>query len=194
MATKRRYDQKQKLSAVLAADLVGVTAAAEQTGIPHQTISYWLDDPKFSDIRRKTREDLADEIKTVAHLAWQRVAQTIGQMEPRDALFAAEKATSLQLLMSGEATARTESRELTEPIVDDAALDAAEAAYLRVLESPTVLVEANGKGAASNGHSGLRPIRLPGASANGHETPKAGAEGATNGHQPNGRHRGEMAG
>jgi transposase-like protein len=120
MATYRRYDKKQKLSVVMAAEISGVTATAEATGIPHQTISYWMERPEFSEIRRKTREDLAEEIKAVSHLAWQRTAEALqaGTMEPRDVLFAAEKATTLELLMSGEATGRTETRNLAEGFDD----------------------------------------------------------------------------
>lgn len=117
---RRRYSQKEKLSAVLAADMVGLTAAAEQTGIPKQTIDYWMDRPEFGQFRTKAREDMAEEIKVVAHLAWMRTAQALrdGTMEPRDVLFAAEKATNLQLLMTGEATSRTETRSLTDDLDD----------------------------------------------------------------------------
>lgn len=120
MPTKRQYTKRTKLAAVMAAEISGVTQAAEQTGIPHQTISYWMDSPEFGEIRRKTREDLAEEIKTVAHLAWSHVAKSLasGQMEPRDAIFAAEKATTLQLLMTGEATARTENVSITDGLDD----------------------------------------------------------------------------
>ena len=111
---RRRYTKKQKLSVVMAAELVGVTVAAEQSGIPHQTVSYWLERPEFGEYRRKAREDMAEEVGVVAHLAWQRVAEALraGTLEPRDALFAADKATTLYQLVTGEATARTENREL----------------------------------------------------------------------------------
>jgi hypothetical protein len=117
---QRQYTKRTKLATTIAAEISGVTQTAVATGIPHQTISYWMNDPELGEIRRKTREDLADEIKAVAHLAWQRVAATIrdGSMEPRDAIFAAEKATSLQILMTGGATARTENRDITGTISD----------------------------------------------------------------------------
>lgn len=126
MPTHRRYNKRQKLAAVLAAEMSGVVAAEEQTGIPESTIRYWMDKPEFAEVRAKTREDLADEIKVVAHLAWRRIAEALrtGEMEPRDATFAAEKATSLQILMSGGATVRTESRDITGTL-SDAELDAA---------------------------------------------------------------------
>jgi hypothetical protein len=120
MPQHRRYTKREKLSAVLAADMVGVTVAAEQSGIPKSSIAYWMDNPEFAEIRTKTREDMAEEIAVVAHLAWKRIAQSLasGEMEPRDAIFAAEKATNLQLLMSGEATERTETRSLTDGLDD----------------------------------------------------------------------------
>ena len=116
MATHRRYDKRTKLAAVMAAEMTSLTEASESTGIPKSTVKYWMDDPAFAQVRTKTREDLADEIKVVAHLAWRRIAEALrtGEMEPRDATFAAEKATSLQILMTGGATARTESRELND--------------------------------------------------------------------------------
>lgn len=120
MPEHRRYSKRTKLAAVLAAEMGGVVQAERQTGIPESTIRYWAAKPEFAEIRAKTREDLADEIKIVAHLAWKAVGAALeaGTMEPRDALFAAEKATSLRLLMSGDATERTETRDITD-VFDD---------------------------------------------------------------------------
>ena len=108
---RRKYTKRDKLAAVMAAEMGGVTEAGRQTGIPKETIQYWLHQPEFAQFRTKAREDMAEEIKVVAHLAWRRTAEALrdGTMEPRDVLFAAEKATSLQLLMSGEATSRNET-------------------------------------------------------------------------------------
>src|SRR5665213_1580845 len=97
MAERRRYTKRQKLSAVMASDMLGVVAASDQSGIPATTIEYWLHKPEFAEFRTKTREDLVEEVGIVAHLAWQRVAEALkrGDLEPRDALFAADKATTL---------------------------------------------------------------------------------------------------
>ena len=112
--------RKQKLAAVLAADMVGVVAASEQTGIPASTIHYWSKKPEFAEYRNKAREDMAEEVAIVAHLAWQRVGEALreNRLEPRDALFAADKATTLYQLVSGQATNRTETRDLTEGFKD----------------------------------------------------------------------------
>ena len=98
--------------------MVGVVAASEQSGIPESTIRYWRDKPEFAEIRARTREDLADEVKAVAHLAWQRIAETMSTMEPRDAIFAADKATTLMQLLSGAATSRVESVSVTDGLDD----------------------------------------------------------------------------
>lgn len=120
MPTRRRYTKHQKLSVVMAADMIGVTAAAEQAGIPHRTVGYWLDQPEFAEYRRKAREDLVEEVEVAAHLAWQRVSEALqaNTLEPRDALFAADKATTLLQLVTGNATSRTEHKELTEGLDD----------------------------------------------------------------------------
>ena len=100
-----------KLAAVMAADLVGVTEAERQTGIPESTIRYWMDRPEFAEFRAKAREELGEAVRTVAALAWQRVAEGLlaGTFEPRDILFAADKATSMMQLLSGNPTERVES-------------------------------------------------------------------------------------
>lgn len=118
MSERRRYTKRQKLSAVMAAEMAGVVAAEEQTGIPESTIRYWVDKPEFAAFRAKAREELADEVKVVAHLAWKRVAETMSEMEPRDAIFAAEKASTIMQLLRGDATSRTEHRDLTDELDD----------------------------------------------------------------------------
>lgn len=120
--TRRRYSKRQKLATVMAAEIVGVTEAARQAGIPKQTLDYWMDDPFFGPYRTKARESMAEEVGVVVHLAWQRVAEALreGTLEPRDALFAADKATTLYQLVSGQATARTETRDITDTMTPEA--------------------------------------------------------------------------
>lgn len=146
---RRTYTKRQKLAAVLAADIGGVVQAEQQTGIPESSIRYWMDKPEFAEFRAKAREEMADEVKVVAHLAWKRIAETIGTMEPRDALFAAEKATTLHLLMSGEATSRSEHRDISEP--DEQAILDLEAALAGPAPGLSLGMVLGGNGAQSNG-------------------------------------------
>jgi hypothetical protein len=118
---RKRVDgrsKRVKLAAVMAAEMSGVVQASKQTGIPATTIEYWLHKPEFAEFRTKTREDLVEEVKTVAHLAWARVAETMPKMHPRDAMFAAEKASTILQLLQGQATGRIEHRDLTDSLDD----------------------------------------------------------------------------
>ena len=126
----QRRPKRVKLATVVAAEMTGIIQASEQSGVPESTIRHWMKDPEMAEIRAKTREDLADEIKAVAHLAWEVVGKGLrsGDLEPRDAIFAAEKATSLQILMSGGATARSEVRDITGTLADSDVIDAIRAA------------------------------------------------------------------
>lgn len=140
MATRRRYSKAEKVAAIVAADAASAVAASEQTGIPRTTIQYWLDQPEFVELRQNAREAMAEEARVVARLAWQQLGKAVqaGALEPRDLIMAAGMATDKSLLLSGEATARTESRTLTEGMDDheratlrdiiDTALAAADAA------------------------------------------------------------------
>lgn len=123
----RRYTKHQKLSVVMAADMVGVVAASEQAGIPESNVRYWSHKPEFAEYRARAREDLVEEVTITAHLAWQRVSEALraNTLEPRDALFAADKATTILQLLNGEATSRLEHRDITASL-DDHELDALE--------------------------------------------------------------------
>lgn len=145
MATKRRYTKREKLAAVMAAEMVGVVAAQEQSGIPESTIRYWIDQPEFAEFRAKAREEMAEEIKIVAHLAWKRTAEALAadKLEPRDVLFAAEKATGLYQLLSGAATARTETRDLTADLADHERVALRDAIDTWLAESAAATAEAD---------------------------------------------------
>lgn len=118
--TRRRYDKRTKLTAVLAADASTLTAAAEATGIPRKTIAYWLDRPEFAELRQNAREAMADDAMYVARLAWRKLGQAIAddELEPRDLVMAAGMATEKSQLLNGGATARSESRDITGTLSD----------------------------------------------------------------------------
>lgn len=118
MATRRRYTKAQKATAVIAAEMSNVTAAAEATGIPATTIDYWMDKPEFVRLREKTREEGAQGFTILMHLAQERLALLIPTMEPRDLIVLAGVATEKSQLLSGHPTERTETRDLTSPFDD----------------------------------------------------------------------------
>jgi len=120
MSERRRYTKRQKITAIIAADMTSQEAAAEAAGIPRRTLGYWMDDPEFADLRHNAREMMADETLTVARLAWGKLAERIrsGDIETRDLVLATGMATDKAQLLNGGATARSELRDISGTITD----------------------------------------------------------------------------
>lgn len=118
MATRRRYTKREKASAVMAAIASNTAAAAEQTGIPRTTIEYWLERPEFVELRQKTQEERADGMRTLALLAMDRLSALIPTMEARDLIVLMGVATEKGQLLGGQATERTEHRDITDGLDD----------------------------------------------------------------------------
>jgi len=115
---RRRYTHAQKAQFVAAAEINGVTAAAEQLGIPRKTGEYWLDRPEFADLRLKTRDEMRDGFRVIVHKAQERLTALVPTMEPRDLTILLGVATDKGLLLAGEATGRTETRTWTDDLND----------------------------------------------------------------------------
>lgn len=117
---QRRYTRRQKMTTVLAAELTSAEAAAEAAGIPRSTLQYWMDDPELAPLRQNARQMLAEEMAVIARLATQKLGEAIraGVVEPRDLIMAAGMATDKTQLLSGAATSRTETRDLTDTLDD----------------------------------------------------------------------------
>jgi hypothetical protein len=111
MAERRRYTKAQKVTAVIAAEMSSVEAAAEQAGIPRMTLAYWLDAPEFVNLRHKTREEMASGMATIVHLAQTRIVAEIeaGNFQPHDLVILLGVATDKAQLLSGNATERVET-------------------------------------------------------------------------------------
>ena len=118
MTQRRRYTKAEKMAAVVAAELSTPAAAAEAQGVPESSLRYWLDDPKFAELRTKTREETAGAFHVLAHLAMDRLRELVPTMEPRDLTVLLGVATDKAALLSGQPTSRTETRALTEGLDD----------------------------------------------------------------------------
>lgn len=116
----RRYTKREKVTAVIAAELTNNTAVERATGIPNQTVGRWRDDPAMREYVEKTRDELAIEMRSLAALAVDTIQKDVraGKFEPRDLVTLMGVATEKSLLLSGDATSRTESRDLTGTISD----------------------------------------------------------------------------
>ena len=133
-AQRRRYTKRQKTAAVVTAELSSTLAAAEAHGIPNSTLRYWLDDPRFANLRAKTREETASGFSVLVHMAQERLRELIPTMEAKDLITLTGVATDKGQLLAGHATQRTETADVTAKLTDHESA-ALEAAVEELLES-----------------------------------------------------------
>src|ERR1035437_1349681 len=118
MAERRRYTKSQKMAAVIAAEFTTPEAAAEGLGIPPSTVYYWFDQPEFVELRKKTREDMSAETAALAHKVLGVITAKLPDYEPRDLNTLYGILVDKSQLLTGEATARLENRDLTNGLDD----------------------------------------------------------------------------
>ena len=151
MATRRRYTAKQKAEAVGIAVVEGVTAAERSTGIPKQTIHYWTEQPEFGQFRTTARETVIDSLWIGVQIgARELVAGLQGDAPLHHKAAAWQALTDRYLLLSGEATSRSEHRDISDP--DESGLDALE--QVVAAHGPwqvPVAVESRRNGTGTNG-------------------------------------------
>lgn len=132
MATHRRYTKAQKVAAVAEAERTSLTATAEVTSIPLTTIKYWFDSPEFADVRTKTRDNMAEGSLVMAIIAQAELIRRIRSGDISDQALVSAYGVGIDKaqLLSGAATARTESRDITGTLSDSDVRDAIAAASL----------------------------------------------------------------
>ena len=109
----RHYTKRKKITTVIAAELSSNLAAQRATGIPESTIRRWRDDPELAKYIDKTRDELAEGTQMLAHRAIERISKTLDDFEPRDLVTLFGVMVDKAQLLSGGATSRLESRDLT---------------------------------------------------------------------------------
>lgn len=116
----KKRSETDRIRALGIAVVEGAQAASDKTGIPRRTISLWMDNPEYAELRQKTREELAEGFKALAHLSMSALLEQVkaGQVDSRDLTILLGVATDKHLLMSGEATSRNESKDITRDLDD----------------------------------------------------------------------------
>lgn len=193
MAPRRPRTLKAK--AVGLAAVVGQSEAARQLGVPLQSVNRWWQDPAFGIYREAKSEDIAEAYRIGVFAGLSRMLELIPIETDLGKLNAATgTAFDKYMLVTGQATARTEHRDLDGTVATDDDRQRARLAYLTALPSrPMALGNGTGSGATSNGHEALRAVQLS-EQAPDRPKPKApSAEGSSNGHQPDGGDRGTVA-
>ena len=190
----KRTPPAKAAQAVALALVHGVDVAAKRTGVAERTIRRLRDDPALAELGLRAREAVLADFWITIQVGIDEIhAGLTGEAPLRDKAQTLAVLVDRYALLSGEATARTEHRELDiNPTEPD--LERARDAYVAALSrGPLVVGEGAGQGPASNGHAVLRAVPLPTQAADGYLPATAHPEGPTNGHQPDGGHRGPLA-
>ena len=136
MAERRRYTTRTRAKAVGIAVVDGVTAAERQTGIPKNTIQYWTKRPEFVQLRTTARETVIEELWVGLQIGVRELAKGLAEDHPLHHKAAAfRELAERYALLSGDATSRTESRELHD--LPDSAYVAAIAEASRLISTPS---------------------------------------------------------
>ena len=115
----RRYTKRQKAEAVGVALVEGVTAAGDKTGIAKTTIQEWINKPEYVQLRTTAQEVVAQSLWVGVQIGAKALIEGLqGDAPLHHKASAFEALAERWALLSGEATSRTEHRELTDALDD----------------------------------------------------------------------------
>ncbi len=186
-------DPKLAARAIGLSMTVGQRKAAKATGVKQQTISRLERSPKYAGMKEKVREEFVAELwdSVQEGLVILRAGMHSEKATLRDRAQAWAILVDRYALLNGEATARTEVRDLEPITVTDPDAKRARDAYLTVvLGRPLSVGSGAGTGTAPGGDQTVPALLLPGEVAGGQELEKVDPEGAPDGDQPDGGDRG----
>ena len=113
MSERRSYSRRQKLTVVGEAEVIGVRPAARKHHVPPSTLEHWRNTPDMARLRTEKREEVAADVWTAFQVGVRRVLELIPQTDDLQKFATATGIIYDKFaLLSGEATERTEHREL----------------------------------------------------------------------------------
>jgi len=119
MRGKKRPTTERARAVGLALMTGNVLEAERQTGIPDSTIHAWMESDEFGELRNRTKEVVAEEWWAGIQAAFRRTVELLAKTEdPVKAATAGAIMFDKRALSLGEATARSETRDLTMALDD----------------------------------------------------------------------------
>ena len=115
---RRGHTAAQKARAIIAAEMTNPASAAAAMGLAERTVYDWVNDPDYQVLRLRARELVADDAIVLAQMATAEIRRKLPTFEPRDLTVLYGVLIDKAQLLSGQATARTETRTLTESLDD----------------------------------------------------------------------------
>src|SRR5438552_504521 len=110
---RKHRSKRQRVAAVMTAEIASVTAAAAEAGVSERTVRRWKNDPEMAEYVNQTRAETADQMRALSLKVLAEICERLPQYEPRDLSILLGILTDKAQLLSGEATTRTETRDLT---------------------------------------------------------------------------------
>lgn len=117
MSGTRAHSDTEKAEAVGLALVRGTKAAAEATGVSQRSVQRWVDDPAMARLVAETNENVRGHLWAGLQLGLESVLGALdGDAPLRDRAVAFGVLFDKWALMSGEATSRTESKDISDDI------------------------------------------------------------------------------
>jgi transposase-like protein len=117
--TRRSYSRKEKAAAVGMAEGMGARPAARKSGVPEANIRYWRTQPEFARLRAETKQEVANDVWATFQLGVKRIAELIPKTDDISKVAIATGVIYDKFaLISGQATTRSEKRDITEAMDD----------------------------------------------------------------------------
>jgi hypothetical protein len=116
---RRRYTPEERAQAAGLAAARGVTVAGEITGIPKTTIQYWADSEEFAYLRTTAREKVVETFWAAVQVGLDEVVKGFRtDASLKDKAVALATVYDRHALLTGGATNRSESRDITGTLSD----------------------------------------------------------------------------
>lgn len=116
----RNVDADTKAKAVGLALVTSGAEAARQMGLPERTVQQWVASPEFAALRATPREDVVDAMWVAAQEGVHALREGITNPKAylRDKVAAFDSLMEKWALLRGEATSRTELKDITRDLDD----------------------------------------------------------------------------
>ena len=115
-----RVPRDEKARILAHAAVTSNRAAAKASGVNEASIRYWRKDPEFAHLLEASRDALAEDFWVAIQIGVEEVAKGLrGDAPLRDKAIALGVLYDKHALLTGAATSRTESRDLTGTLPDE---------------------------------------------------------------------------
>lgn len=115
---RQGFSHKDKLVAVVASEINGIPETAKALRVTQQSLRKWRDDAELEPYVREAQRQIMGDVTAASQKAWEltllRLQNEPDDISTRDLLAIASESTNKMQLLSGGATSRQETRDVTD--------------------------------------------------------------------------------